>query len=534
MTAEAGLPDELRDLPSWTPDQVELADLELLLSGAYAPLTGFLGSIDCAVVGAAGRLADGTPWPVEVTLTVPGELAKEERLVLQDPEGSPLAVLAVTESWEVPDGHRLAGSVEALRPPAHGPFRRLRRTPAEVRAELTAAARVEGGPSARSPVLAVATREPLHRKQLGQLRQVTERLAAGRLPGQGGDAARTGGEHGVRVLILALLGAEHEDSLVRALLAVRQELPDGASIVPVPLGRREDPQRDLLLRAHVAAAYGATHLLGDEADDDRDRDRTAGDTGPDPVTAIPVIAPEPWAYDIDVEVWRPVARIDPDHQRAELDRARLAELLDRGEPVPEWFTPAAVAAELSAARPPRHRRGLTVFFTGLSGSGKSTVARGLADAVIERGGRTVSLLDGDVVRRLLSAGLSFSKADRDLNIRRIGYVAAEVTRHGGLAICAPIAPYAATRAEVRRMVSAVGDFVLVHVATPLAECERRDRKGLYAKARAGLIPEFTGISDPYEEPADADLVLDTSRLEPDEAVARVLDLLSTGGWLRSG
>jgi sulfate adenylyltransferase len=249
-------------------------------------------------------------------------------------------------------------------------------------------------------------------------------------------------------------------------------------------------------------------------------------------SAIPVVAPEPWAYDADIEVWRPTSKIEPDHVKAELTPERLGELLDRGEPIPDWFTPPAVAAELRAARPPRHERGLTVFFTGLSGSGKSTVARGLADALVERGGRTISLLDGDVVRRMLSAGLTFSKSDRDLNIRRIGYVAAEVTRNGGLAICAPIAPYAATRAEVRRMVSEVGDFVLVYVATPLEECERRDRKGLYAKARAGLIPEFTGISDPYEEPEDADLVLDTSRMAPGEAVEAVLELLVSGGWIR--
>ncbi|MFD0887411.1 adenylyl-sulfate kinase, partial [Streptosporangium algeriense] len=182
---------------------------------------------------------------------------------------------------------------------------------------------------------------------------------------------------------------------------------------------------------------------------------------------------------------------------------------------------------------PPHRRGLVVFFTGLSGSGKSTVARGLRDALLERGGRTVTYLDGDVVRRLLSAGLTFSKQDRDLNIRRIGFVAAEAARHGGLAICAPIAPYAATREEVREMVEAVGaDFLLVHVATPLEECERRDRKGLYAKARAGLIPEFTGISDPYEEPDDADLVVDTTSISVDQAVRQVLDPLIRGGWVR--
>lgn len=508
MTDGAGLPDTLRDLPAWTPGPVELADLELILAGAYRPLTGFLGSFDAAMVIAGGRLADGTPWPVPVTLSVPKELTGHERIVLQDPEGVPVAVLRVAEAWQDPTGHgwRLAGPLEALRAPAHGPFHGLRRRPDEL-APVDGPLPAESPEAGRPPTppgnrLAVATREPLHRKQLGQLRQVAERL-------------------GARVLVLPLLGGEHDDSLVRALLGVRRELPDGARIIPVPLPERGDervePGRDVLLRARVAAAYGATHLLADA--------EVEG-------TAIPVVVPEPWAYDADVEVWRPVARIEPDHVQAELTAERLGELLDAGEPVPDWYTPPAVAAELVIARPPKARRGITVFFTGLSGSGKSTVARGLADALIERGGRTVTLLDGDVVRTMLSSGLTFSRADRDLNIRRIGFVAAEITRHGGTAICAPIAPYAATRAEVRRMVSAVGDFILVHVATPLEECERRDRKGLYAKARAGLIPEFTGISDPYEVPDDADLALDTSLLTPDEAVGRVLDLLVDGGWVR--
>jgi sulfate adenylyltransferase len=190
-----------------------------------------------------------------------------------------------------------------------------------------------------------------------------------------------------------------------------------------------------------------------------------------------------------------------------------------------------VSAELRRARPPRSARGLVVFCTGLSGSGKSTLARDLRDALLERGDRTVSLLDGDLVRRLLSSGLTFSREDRDLNILRIGYVATEVARHGGIAICAPIAPYAAARAAVRRMVTEAGDFLLVHVATPLEVCEARDRKGLYAKARAGIIGSFTGISDPYEEPNDADLVIDTSSVSRQDAVATVLGQLTRGGWL---
>ncbi|MCU1616360.1 MAG: adenylylsulfate kinase [Frankiales bacterium] len=522
MTAESNIPD----LPTWTPDPVELADLELLLSGAFAPLNGFLGSIDTAAVIAGGRLADGTPWPVPVVLTVPEELAKEQRLVLQDPEGLPLALLHVSEAWQDPatGTHRLAGSVQPVREPAHGRFRSLRRRPSEV--DFSGEPLPDGTrPPAPTAVLAVAAREPLHRRQLGQLRQVTERLAAG-------VGARPGaGRDGVRVLILALLSDEYDDALVRALLAVRRELPEGTQIVPVPLTRRTDPVRDLRLRSYVARTYGATHLFADASEGLEQRHDGAPDTEIEG-TAIPLAVPEPWAYDSVLEVWRPIAKIEPDHARIELTTRDIEEMLDRGDPIPEWFTTPAVAAELGAARPPRHRRGVTVFFTGLSGSGKSTIARGLADALAEHTTRTVSLLDGDVVRRLLSAGLTFSRMDRDLNIRRIGFVAAEITRHGGVAICAPIAPYAATRSEVRRMVSAVGDFLLVHVATPLEECERRDRKGLYAKARAGLIPEFTGVSDPYEEPEDAELVIDTSAMTPQEAVAAVVEVLETGGWVR--
>lgn len=195
--------------------------------------------------------------------------------------------------------------------------------------------------------------------------------------------------------------------------------------------------------------------------------------------------------------------------------------------------PAPTRAAWRRFRPPRSRRGLAIMFTGLSGSGKSTIARALVQSLVEDGTRTVTLLDGDIVRRMLSAGLGFSRADRDLNILRIGFVAAEIVRHGGIAICAPIAPFAETRRKVRGMIGAYGDFVLIHVATPLEECERRDRKGLYARARAGEIPEFTGITSPYEEPDDADLVIDTSTVSVHDATAEVLDLLKGGGWMGS-
>ncbi|WP_420855828.1 adenylyl-sulfate kinase [Thermoactinospora rubra] len=392
----------------WTPNARELADLELLLSGAFHPLTGFMGHEDAHSVIEHGTLLDGTPWPAPVTIHLPDDVGDD--VTLLDPEGVPLAALDVA-----------TGEVRALGPIEHGPFARLRRTPEEVRKELDG-----------RPALAVTMRGPLD-----SLDEIVE----------------TARELDAVILLMPLVYGEAGPAVVRAALKAAERLPEDTMVVAVPLAPREDPEIDLELRERVAENYGAAEHY----------------PGPEPV-AIPG---------------------------------------------------------------PPHRRGLVVFFTGLSGSGKSTIARGLRDALLELGGRTITYLDGDVVRHLLSKGLTFSKADRDLNIRRIGFVAAEAARHGGLAICAPIAPYAATRAEVREMVEAVGaDFMLVYVATPLEECERRDRKGLYAKARAGLIPEFTGVSDPYEEPEDADLVVDTTHISIEAAVSRVLDAIRAGGYIR--
>jgi len=506
-----------------TLDAAQLGDLELLTSGVFAPLRGYLGAADVAAVAERGMLADGTGWPVPMTLDVPADVIPPDadHLVLQDQEGSPLAVLSITERhvrYE-PDGAgdpvdpllvRLAGPVTALREPEHGPFRQLRRRPDDVRAELA------GG-----NVLAYATRRPLNQRHIGQLRHYAGQLNA-------------------RLLLLPLVTGAAEvvtrpEALVRAVLAARQHLPPGTLVVPIPLARRHaGPAADLCAHAVVAAAYGATHLLVDTPGVLEQAGSPGGQKNGAlalPGVPIPVIRAGEWAYDPRSEVWRPLGLIEAGAERDELTDSELGALLDSGTEVPSWFTPPGVARELRRARPPRAERGLAVFFTGLSGSGKSTIARGLAEALTERGDRTVSLLDGDHVRQLLSAGLTFSRADRDLNIARIGFVAAEVARHGGIAICAPIAPFAAARAAARQMVTEVGDFLLVYVSTPLEVCAARDRKGLYAKARAGLIKGFTGVSDPYEEPRDADLVLDTSAMTRDQAVGAVLRLLITGGWL---
>jgi len=510
VTAE--LPAELASWPAWAPDEEQLGELELITSGAFAPLTRYLTAADLAAVAVRGELADGTGWLVPVTLNVPAAAvpADASHLVLQDQEGSPLAVVEITERAMVNTAGstvRVAGPVTALRAPVHGPFRALRRTPAQTRAAVDS-----------SPVLALATRRPLGQRQIGQLRHLAGQLRA-------------------RILLLPLVSGPADlvtrpEALVRAVLAAARQLPGGTLVVPVPLPPRSNPAQELRARAVVAAAYGATHLLTDGGrggGETRDRSReTECDLKR---LGIEILAQGEWAYDPAAEVWRPLGLIEPGLERGELSDSELGALLDAGDPIPAWLMPEGVTAELRRARPPRSKRGVVVFCTGLSGSGKSTLARDLLDALLERGDRTVSLLDGDTVRRLLSAGLTFSREDRDLNIARIGYVATEVARNGGIAICAPIAPYAGARAGVRRMVSEVGDFVLVHVSTPLEVCEARDLKGLYAKARAGVIGSFTGISDPYEEPGDADLVIDTSVVSRRDAVSAVLDHLIRGGWL---
>ena len=497
------LPEQvLRDAPTYTPRPHELADLELLLADAYAPLSGFLGRADLASLTRTGRLADGTSWPVPVTLEVPQALLDQvdignplrRVLVLTDPEGAPLAAIDAVEVWPTRDGLAgVAGRVRRIGEGGHGPFRRLHHTPAEVRAAL---------PPGR--VLGVIVDRPLHRPQLAQIAH----------------AARTLAGH---LLVMISVGGSGPDglspeALVRCVVAARDRMP-AATVIAVPLVPRGDEIRDALLRARVATAYGVTHLLA---------------TGGSMLSGggLRVLVPRDLAYDGRDGQWRSRDDIPPRHRRLALTQAEIDDLLDRGVALPEWHTPPAVSRELARARPPRRARGLVVFFTGLSGAGKSTVARGVADALLETGERTVTLLDGDVVRRHLSAGLGFTAADRDINVRRIGWVAAEVGRHGGLALCCPIAPYAGARADARRFAREAGaGFVLVYVATPIEECEKRDRKGLYARARAGRLTGMTGVDDPYEVPTDADLVLDTSGLTVDEGVEAVLRHLGSHGWI---
>jgi sulfate adenylyltransferase len=373
-------------------------------------------------------------------------------------------------------------------------------------------------------MLAFATRAPVSRRQIGLLKQLAGQLKA-------------------RLLVLPLVAGPAEvvrqpEALIRTLLAAATSMPPGTLVIPVPYAERaaHDRARDLAAIAIIAAAYGATHLMADGWREPSSAAPAVYGQDSDalamlPAAPIPVLPAGDWAYDPQAEVWRPLSFIEPGTEIEDLTPDQLADMLDAGIQIPSWFASESVAAELRHARPPRSERGFVLFLTGLSGSGKSTIARDLRDLLAERGDRRVSLLDGDLVRSLLSAGLTFSREDRDLNIARIGYVAAEIAKHGGIAICAPIAPFAAARERARQMVSEVGDFLLIHVATPVEVCEQRDRKGLYAKARAGLIKQFTGVNDPYEEPTDAMLVLDTSVISREQATEKIMAMLISGGWL---
>lgn len=441
----------------------------------WLPRPAELDDVELALAGV------DLPITVRVPPSVREELGSTPGLVLTDPEGTPLALLRPTTQMT---GARPAGTVE----PSHdGSSADDSSTPA-------APDRHDGWESVTGEVVALQPGE--HGPFRDLRRSAAEVRAAGRnplavlvdQPMQEAHVTAVAAAAADRPVLLLVLAGEGSSqlvdavTLVRATLATAATLP-AADVVVIPLARGADPAADAARRALVLAAYG-------------DLDEISLDT---------VDSTEP------------------------LDAVRAA--LDSGSPLaPDTFA-APVEDLLRRAHRRPDERGLTVLFTGLSGSGKSTLARALVETVTERVGRTVTLLDGDVVRRLLSAGLTFSRTDRELNVRRIGFVAAEINRHGGLVVCCPIAPYAATRAEVRAMVEAVGHFVLVHVSTPLAECERRDRKGLYAKARAGLIPEFTGISDPYEAPTDADLTIDTTGVTVPDGVEQVLQLLVRRGYV---
>jgi sulfate adenylyltransferase len=458
-------------LPAWSLTDVQRDDADLLQTGGYAPLTGFMTEVEAAAVRAGRKLPDGSPWPLPVTLEVDAVTASAAqeagRLALLDDDGTLLALLVVADTWEHAGVSHLGGRIEGVRPPGRWDFAELRAPVAQVR-ELLA--------DAPGPVLAAQPTGPVDQRTAIRWVRAATRLDA-------------------RLVLLPPVGADPEPRHIarvrsyRVLLDHLQVDQVDARLWLLPSARDGTDPDVAALHAVVARNAGVTHLALSE---------------PGPMAErIAALGLEP----VDLE--RFAARTDP-------PPGRLDDL---------------VAAELDRADPPPSRRGFVVLLTGLSGSGKSTVAKVLRARLSEAGDRRVTLLDGDLVRRHLSSELGFSKEHRDLNVLRIGYVASEIAKHGGIAICAPIAPYDRTRQEVRDLVTAAGGgFVLVYVATPLEVCEARDVKGLYAKARAGELPGFTGIDDPYEPPEDAEVTIDTTSSSPEAAAEQVVARLVADGW----
>ena len=516
---------EALGLPSLDLDWRQQCELEMLMSGAYSPLAGFMTRAQCVQVATEMKLDDGAFWPLPVTLgsrqKIAAELKPGDRVALRDGEGFMLAVLTVSDAWRDGDSWHLGGRVEGASLPSHPDFASLRATPAELRALLAR--------RGWRRVIAWQAHHPMHRAQFEFcLKSAIENEANLLLhPQVGGDITDAPGYFG----------------LVRSFLAIRERFPAATtqlSLLPAP--PRETSARALLLRAIVARNYGCSLLIAGGEHQAGGSCRRGEDFAP-PHADLPVaelagkigvrlIAYPRMVYVEDRAEHLPESDAPTNARLLTLSGEEFQRRMRAGLKIPDWYSFPEVLSELHRQSPPRERQGFTVFFTGLSGSGKSTLARALTARLMEMGGRSVTLLDGDIVRRHLSSELGFSKAHRDINVRRIGFVAAEITKNRGIAICAPIAPYRQTRRDVRAMIEAVGGFVEIHVATPIETCESRDRKGLYAKARAGLIPEFTGVSDPYEVPEKPELAIDTTHLGIDEAVQQVLLKLEHEGYLR--
>ena len=531
-----------RDWPSVDLTPRQLCDLELVLNGGFSPLRGFLNKADYTSVCADMRLADGTLWPIPIMLDIPEELGKTlnagSTLALRDPEGVMIAALNIADVWE-PDReaeaqavfgttnkehpgvaqlldrtnpYYVGGTIVGFDPVTHYDYRLMRHTPAELRREF--------GKLGWTKVVAFQTRNPMHRAHQELTLRASKEVEA-------------------NLLIHPVVGMTKPGDVdhytrVRCYQALLHRYPRKTAMLSLlPLAMRMGGPREAVWHAIIRKNHGCTHLIVG-----RDHAGPGSDSSGNPfygpydaqellqkyeeelgVTMVPF---KLMVYVEEKDGYSPIDEVAEGTRTLNISGTELRDRLALGKDIPEWFTFSDVSAELRKSHPPRHAQGLTIFFTGLSGSGKSTIANVLLVKLLEMGGRPVTLLDGDLVRKNLSSELGFSKEHRDLNIKRIGYVASEITKNGGLAICAPIAPYDAVRKDVRSMIEPLGGFVLVHVSTSVEVCEQRDRKGLYAKARAGIIKEFTGISDPYEAPADADIVIDTGELTAEEAAQEIV------------
>lgn len=551
-TAVQAEKEKAREYASWDLTERQLCDIELLLNGGFSPLEGFMGKADYESVCKNMRLADGALWPMPITLDVSKEFAAKlkagESIALRDPEGVLIATLEVTDTWE-PDMRAEAqavfgtqddkhpavnflynlsntvyvgGKLRGVEVPMHYDFRHLRDTPAELRAKFKKLG--------WNRVVAFQTRNPMHRAH----QELTFRAAR---------------QEEANLVIQPVVGLTKPGDIdhytrVRCYEHLVKHYPEQSTMLSLlPLAMRMGGPREAVWHAIIRRNFGFTHLIVGR-DHAGPGQNSKGEDFYGPYDAqelvqkcqdelgIKMVPFQMMVYVKERAEYVPIDETKEGETVLNISGTEVRRRLQEGLDIPEWFSFPDVVRELRKTHPPRHQQGFTVFFTGLSGSGKSTIANALMVKLMELGGRNVTMLDGDLVRKNLSSELGFSKEHRNLNILRIGYVASEITKNGGVAICAPIAPYAATRRQVREMIEPLGGFIEVHVATPLEVCEERDRKGLYAKARAGIIKEFTGISDPYEEPANPEMRIDTRDFTVDEAAHSIILKLESLGFIK--
>ena len=546
------LKHEAARLPAWDLTARQICDLELLQNGAFSPLDGFMNRADYERVCHEMRLTSGVLWPMPVTLDVTREFADKlrdaRRIALRDPEGVALAVLELADRWE-PDRERearevfgsadplhagvnyllsranpvyLGGRLHGIEPPRHYDFRHLRLSPRDLREQFERLG--------WQRIVAFQTRNPMHRAHLELTFRAAQIAEANLLIHPSVGMTKPGDiDHYTRVRCYEKLTAHYPEQTTMLSL--------------LPLAMRMGGPREALWHAIIRKNHGCTHFIvgRDHAGPGND---SSGKAFYGPYDAqelvrrhqdelgIVMVPFQEMVYVQERAQYVPANEVNAGETVLNISGTELRRRLHEGLDIPEWFTYPEVIAELRRTHPPRHKQGFTVFFTGLSGAGKSTLANALLVRLLELGTRPVTLLDGDVVRKHLSSELGFSRDHRNLNVQRIGYVASEITKNGGVAICAPIAPYAQARHNVREMIEEHGMFVEVYVSTPITVCETRDRKGLYALARAGKLKEFTGVSDPYEVPDDAELLIDTSDITPDEAVQRIVLKLEALGLIR--
>nr|WP_319490539.1 bifunctional sulfate adenylyltransferase/adenylylsulfate kinase [uncultured Desulfobacter sp.] len=547
----ATLKQLLSSLPDITLNLRQICDFELLTTGVFSPLKGFMTQEAYESVLDRMRLPSGEIWPVPICLDVPRDLSERfevgQSAVLRDPEGFPLGIMAIEDIWQADrekeamavygttdmnhdevarlqggqDRYYVGGSIEALNLPIHSDFKQIRNTPLEVQQQFCKLG--------WKRVVGFQTRQPIHRPQFELTIQAMKKAKANLLMLPIAGIPRPGDfDHYTRMRCYQKVGAHYP--------------PDTYMLNLLPLSTRMAGPRAAVLHMIIGKNYGCTHFVighnhatpgkdscGNPFYDTPQVRELAGEAGKE--IGIEPVFFEEMVYLPFEDEFKLASEVQEGQETLSFTNDDIRERVRKGKHIPEWASFPEVIKELRRSYPSPATQGFTVFLTGLSGAGKSTIANVLYSKFMEMGTRPVTLLDGDIVRRNLSSELNFSKEHRDINVRRIGFVASEITKNRGIAICAPIAPYERTRSKIRTSIEAHGGFFEIHVATPISVCEKRDRKGMYAKAKAGLLKGFTGVDDPYEEPLNPELSIDTSNLTPDEAVQQILLLISEKGFV---